>query len=127
MGRGRRLLLKTIDGPKDSTLNDNADGPYAFADRCHLAAYAATEWLLEYAEDNVDNHGGAWSDWSGASDILTTYTVVLEDDETGERREKYLTAEDITPRGLAVLEAAIAGEDAHALLDAWAEEIWEAS
>ena len=120
-------MLKTIDGPKASTLNDNWDGPYAFSDRAHLAAHAATEWLLEYAEDNVDNHGGSWADWDDASDILATYTVVLQDDETGERREKYLTAKDITPRGVSILNAAIRGEDAHTLLDEWADEIWEAS
>lgn len=116
-------MLTIIDGPRASILNDNADGRHAFSDRSELAAHAATAWLYEYAADNVENHGGSWSDWSDAADLMTCYAIVSEDEETGERHERYLTAEDLTPRGMSILEAALQGEDAPALLRLWAEDI----
>ncbi|QFT92062.1 hypothetical protein FIU86_04350 [Roseovarius sp. THAF9] len=121
-------MLKVIDGPKSSTLNDNADGPFAFADRSQLAAHAATEWLYEYAADNVNAHDGSWSDWNSAEDIADTYCVVLED-EHGNTLEEHLEVADLTPRGAEILNAAIRdeGEGIEDLLDAWAEDIWEES
>ena len=116
-------MLTIIDGPRASILNDNADGRYAFADCSELAAHSATAWLLDYAQDNVANHGGSWSDWADAADLMTCYAVISEDEETGERHERYLTTEDLTPRGVSILEAATVGEDAPALLDLWANDI----
>lgn len=116
-------MFTIIDGPRASILNDNADGRYAFSDRSELAAHAATSWLLDYAQDNVENHGGSWSDWSEAADLMTCYTIVSEDDETGERRERYLSNEELSPRGMSILAAALQGEDAPALLNLWAEDI----
>ncbi len=116
-------MLTMIDGPQASILNDNVDGPFAFADRGDLAAHAATRWLLEYAQDNNEVNGGAWSDWHDADHIMSVFAVIIEDDETGERHEYHLDADDLTARGVSILEAACNGEDARALLDLWANDI----
>ena len=86
-------------------------------------AHSATAWLLDYAQDNVANHGGSWLDWADAADLMTCCAVLSEDEETGERHERYLTTQDLTPRGMSILEAALVGENAPALLDLWAEDI----
>lgn len=117
-------MFRMIDGPKDY-ISARPDGPYACVDQSDLDAYNATEWLFLYAEDAVETHGGNWEDFGDAEGILTTYVVVLEDVETRKIHEQWLQAEDITQRGVDILNAAVRGQDVEALFEAWRDDLYE--
>lgn len=117
-------MFRMIDGPKDY-ISARPDGPYAFVDQSDLDAYNATEWLFLYAEDSVETHGANWEDFDDAHGILSAYVVVFQDDETGEIHEQWLQAEDITQRGVDILNAAVRGQDVEALFAAWRDDLYE--
>lgn len=117
-------MLKLIDGPKDY-ISARAYGPYAFCEASVLNAYNATEWLLGYAKDAVENHDTVWGDFGDADGILDTYVLRFQDDETGAIHEETLSAADITPRGVGILNAAAKGEDVEALLNDWRDDIYD--
>lgn len=111
--------LVVIDGPKHNVLNARGDGPCAFSDRISLAAFAATQWLLDYAED-ADATPGCWH---SPQDIFDAYPVQVRDPETGREWEIELSVEDITERGLAILEAACQGKATNVMLFQWSLDI----
>lgn len=116
-------MLKMIEGPKVSTPYDNADGRFVFEGCGNLASHAATQWLLAYVRPDDEVNGEAWSGWHDADHIMSVFAVINEDDETHERHERQLDADDLTARGVSVLDAACNGENAQALLDLWAGDI----
>lgn len=95
-------------------LNRGGDGPFAWTDPAALDQIEATGWLIECVEDNNAANGASWSDWDGADDIVSVYT---REDKDGDEYEL-----DPGTRGRTILERAIAGGDAHALLDEWTME-----
>lgn len=117
-------MLRLIDGP-EGYLNVRADGPYAFCEEKELAAYNATRWLFDYALDAVDTHDMPWSDFGDADGVLASYALRLQDTETGEIHEKYISPQDITPKGVGTLNSAVRGEDVERLFEAWRNDIYD--
>ena len=116
-------MLTLIHGPQ-GYLNDHPDGPFAFANATEVQAYNNTFWLYDYAVDNRDCNGGCLTDWDGADHLLGTYALVFADDETSEQIEQQLTLADLTPRGVAILDAMAGGQDAEPMLTAWREDLY---
>lgn len=119
-------MFRITDGPKDY-ISARPNGPYAFVNQSDLDAYNATEWLYLYALDAVETHGANWRDFDDAHGILSAYVVVFEDDETGKTYEQRLRVEDITQRGVAILNAAVIGQDVEHLFKAWRDDLYEAA
>lgn len=115
-------MFRMIDGPR-AYISTRADGPYAFCEESALNAYNTTEWLLEYAQDAVENNYASWDDFGDAEGILATYVVKFQNDETGKIYDKALNAADITQRGVDILNAAANGEDVEVLLKDWRDNI----
>lgn len=114
-----------IEGPNaGASLNLNGDGPFAYSDGKAIEQYAATEWLYEYARDNVENHGGTWDMLDGWIGITGIYPLILED-ENRDRFERELSLDDIGSRGAEILDATQT-EDEFAIksrFQAWRDEI----
>lgn len=115
--------FRMIEGP-EGYLNDAADGPFAHADKTELPRYDNTRWLYEYARDNVETHDGSWSDFADADHIASCYVLMFENEETGEYQEPVLQEEDLGPRGVSILRAAIRSEDVQPMFDAWSGKMY---
>ncbi len=63
-------------------LNVRGDAMHAYSDQDAVEQWEATQWLIEYVEDNNDNHEGSWSDWSDPDHIISTYEPAVGE-ETG--------------------------------------------
>lgn len=116
-------MFQMIDGPKEY-IRAHPNGPYAFVEQSDLDAYNATEWLFLYAENAVETHGANWADFGDAHGILSAYLVVFKDDETGETYKRWLQVEDITQRGVTILNAAVKGQDVEPLFEAWRDDLY---
>jgi hypothetical protein len=117
-------MLRMTEGPKNY-LNAGPNGPFAFAQQDAMDAYNMTEWLFDYALDAVEAHGAKWEDFGDARGILSAYPLIFRDDETGEIHEQEFQAEDITQRGVTILNAAIRGQDVEPLFEAWRDQLYE--
>lgn len=65
---------------------------------------------------------GSPPSWEG---ILSTYVLMFQNDETGEVHQQYLRAEEISLRGVAILNAAIEGENVEELFAAWRSDLYD--
>jgi hypothetical protein len=95
--------------------------------------WEATQWLIEYVEDNNDTNDASWSDWSDPEDIISTYEPSIGEDSgkltnyDPDSREEPLRRITIEERGREILEACIAGQDPGELMSQWSTDIQEAS
>lgn len=115
--------MKMTHGPK-GYLNDGADGPMAYAAQDAVQAYNNTRWLYDYVADNAEQTEGAIAEFGDVGNILGVYFIFYEDSETGECSQYSLDASDITPRGVAILEAALRGDDVEPMFTAWSSELY---
>jgi len=111
------------DGPR-GYLNDNADGPFAFANASAVQQFNNTRWLYEYALDAVEEHGDSWSEFGSGLKIASIYAIIAVDEETGETSEFHLDADDLGEKGIAILDAATRGEDVEPAFNAWMDELY---
>ena len=110
-------------------LNTRGDGLHAYSDQDQVQQWEATQWLIEYVQDN----DGSWSDWSDPDHIISTYEPAVGE-ESGKMTsydpdgsEEPLRRITIGEQGREVLAASIAGKDPEPLMNQWSHDIQEAS
>jgi hypothetical protein len=105
-------------------------GMHAGSDHLQVQQWEATQWLIEYVEDNNDNNEDAsWSGWWSPDHVIDTYEPAVGE-ETGkftsyrpEYSEEKLHRIDIGERGRAILTACIEGQEPEDLMSQWQNEI----
>jgi|TARA_R110002020_G_scaffold46222_1_gene131623 hypothetical protein len=106
-------------------LNTRGDGLHAYSDQDQVQQWEATQWLIEYVQDN----DGSWSDWSDPDHIISTYEPAVGeesgkmtsyDPEYGEESLRRIT---IGEQGREVLASCIAGKDPGDLMSQWSLKI----
>lgn len=114
-------------------LNTRGDAMHAYSKPDEVQQWEATQWLIEYVEDNNDNNDASWSDWSGPDHIIRTYEPAVGE-ETGklmsfdpDGHEESLRRITIGDRGREVLAACIRGQEHGELMSQWSLKIEEAS
>ena len=112
-----------IDGP-EAYLNRRFQDPFPFAEADQLAAWNLTWWLYVRASDHVANHNGNWSDFSCATGIKSAYPLIWQcDNQKTVQREACL--DELTERGVAILNATTEGMPIVEMFDEWMREIAE--
>ncbi|TKA84381.1 hypothetical protein [Sulfitobacter sp. 15WGC] len=114
-------------------LNVRGDSPHAYSDQDEVRQWEATQWLIDYVEDNNDVNDAAWSDWSDPDHVIDAYEPAIGE-ESGkltsydpDGSEEPLRRITIGEQGREVLAASIAGKDPEPLMNQWSQDIQEAS
>lgn len=112
---------KLLTGPTQY-LNTSWDGPFAQSDADQVMAFDLTYWLWDCANDATLDEEEGWGMWADAEHIMQCFDLIWEDQDGNEHRAP-VTKEQLTPRGVAILNTACSGESVLPVFKSWQNDI----